>query len=504
MPLERDEGEYAYAGQLILRGVPPYKLVYSMKLPGTYTAYALLMAVLGQTPAGIHLGLLLLNSATIALLYLLATELFGGIAGLVTAATYGLLSTSASVLGLAAHATHFVVFAAAAGLVVLLRAIKQKRLHLFFLSGILLGLAFLMKQPGILFGVFATFYVLTSEWAYPIQWKSLLTRLALLLSGIALPCMLTGLVLLRTGVFQKFWFWTVSYANQYGTINRFNDGLERLLTSFPQVAKNFVVIWLLAAAGATAFWWCSKVRRHKIFALGFLSFSFLAICPGFYFREHYFILMLPAVSLLVGTAVRSAMYVLEERTQSDFLVALPCVVFLVVFAVALLSEGDLLFQMDPLSASRAIYPGQPFPEASMIGDYVREHSNPSARIAVLGSEPEIYFYARRPSATGYIYTYPLMEKQPYASFMQNEMISEIETARPEFVVLVKFPRSWLRGPDSDKHILEWMMQYVREQYDVVGVADLQSLDHTEYRWDTEAVSYQPLSPYAVFLFRRHA
>ena len=34
-PLERDEGEYAYAGQLMLQGIPPYKLAYNMKLPGT-------------------------------------------------------------------------------------------------------------------------------------------------------------------------------------------------------------------------------------------------------------------------------------------------------------------------------------------------------------------------------------------------------------------------------------------------------------------------------------
>ena len=57
-PLERDEGEFAYAGQLLLQGVPPYKLAYNMKLPGTYIAYAALMAVFGQTTAGIHLGLL--------------------------------------------------------------------------------------------------------------------------------------------------------------------------------------------------------------------------------------------------------------------------------------------------------------------------------------------------------------------------------------------------------------------------------------------------------------
>ena len=38
-PLERDEGEYAYAGQLMLQGIAPYQLVYSMKLPGTFAAY---------------------------------------------------------------------------------------------------------------------------------------------------------------------------------------------------------------------------------------------------------------------------------------------------------------------------------------------------------------------------------------------------------------------------------------------------------------------------------
>jgi len=40
IPLERDEGEYAYAGQLTLQGIPPYKLAYSMKFPGTFTKCA--------------------------------------------------------------------------------------------------------------------------------------------------------------------------------------------------------------------------------------------------------------------------------------------------------------------------------------------------------------------------------------------------------------------------------------------------------------------------------
>src|SRR5947199_10037617 len=67
MPLERDEGEYAYAGQLILQGIPPYKLAYNMKFPGIYAAYALLMLLFGKTTAVVQLGLLLVNEISIVL-----------------------------------------------------------------------------------------------------------------------------------------------------------------------------------------------------------------------------------------------------------------------------------------------------------------------------------------------------------------------------------------------------------------------------------------------------
>ena len=60
-PLERDEGEYAYAGQLILQGVPPYTLAYNMKFPGTYYAYSAILAVFGETPWGIRAGLLCIS-----------------------------------------------------------------------------------------------------------------------------------------------------------------------------------------------------------------------------------------------------------------------------------------------------------------------------------------------------------------------------------------------------------------------------------------------------------
>ena len=115
-PLERDEGEYAYAGQLILQGIPPYQLAYNMKLPGTYAAYAAVMAVFGQTPAGIHSGIIIVNAASIFLVFLITKKLFDPTAAAAAGAIFGLFTIRPILVGLAGHATHFVTLVALASI----------------------------------------------------------------------------------------------------------------------------------------------------------------------------------------------------------------------------------------------------------------------------------------------------------------------------------------------------------------------------------------------------
>jgi hypothetical protein len=109
IPLERDEGEYAYAGQLLLQGIPPYQLAYNMKFPGTYAVYAVIMAIFGQTIAGIHLGLLLANLATITLIFFVGWRLVSMPAGVAAGSAYAVLCISPSLLALAANTEHFVL-----------------------------------------------------------------------------------------------------------------------------------------------------------------------------------------------------------------------------------------------------------------------------------------------------------------------------------------------------------------------------------------------------------
>ncbi len=98
---------------------------------------------------------------------------------------------------------------------------------------------------------------------------------------------------------------------------------------------------------------------------------------------------------------------------------------------------------------------------------IRAQTRPADKIAVLGSEPEIYFYAHRHAATGYVYTYPLVENHAFASKMQGEMIDQIEAERPEIIVYVDDSSSWNTHPGSDPHIFDWWKTDWGDKMDLV-------------------------------------
>jgi 4-amino-4-deoxy-L-arabinose transferase-like glycosyltransferase len=491
IPLERDEGEYAYAGQLILQGIPPYELAYNMKLPGTYFAYAAGMALFGQSTAGVHLMLLVVNSLSCIFVFLLGRKLAGNrnagrnantlgntqgsapgnVGGLAACASYAVLSMSPAVLGMAAHATHFVVFFALPGLLLFWEALGSGRRRTFFLAGLLFGLAFLMKQPGLCFGLFGFAMLLGRG----IGDRSIFTRsfrLTLLSYGAAVALPFAGFCLVAwgSGIWERFWFWTFQYAASYGTGNSLADGYHALASYCHDTLRVYAGFCVLAVAGLVATLWgrpraaqaaaeAAEPRNATVFVLGLLFFSFVGTAAGLYFREHYFILMLPAFALLVGLAVESLATLGSSRMRVVAAVLLGLVLPDNVWA-----QRRLFFESTRGEVCERLYPGNPFPECVAVGRWIREHSTPEARVAVVGSEPQIYFYARRHSATGYIYTYALMEAQPYASLMQREMIQEIERAQPEFLVIVENPFSWLKRATSDEAIFEWAGKYADRNY----------------------------------------
>ena len=609
MPIERDEGEYAYAGQLILQGVPPYKEAYNMKLPGTYAAYAVIMAVFGQSPAGIHLGLALVNAASIVLVFRLGRRLLDDAAGVAAAVAFALLSLSPSVLGLAAHATHFVVLAALSGTWLLLKALDRpppvqsqetgnssqnpasslqphatrttqhapprgsefdvqgskfdvrrstlpallpqpstRDYRLLAASGLLFGLAFLMKQHGLFFGLFGALYLL---WVRGGQWlaasgvrtqqpgvRSLRERtgfaptnpasraaLARLIRGLGcfalgwlLPCGLTCLVLWWAGVLPQFVFWTLTYAVKYASAISLVNGPDMLRAALHVVIGPNLVFWVLPWIGALVMWWeerfearkdksksevpspRSKVQsprselegqqagaRHssfvnrkfpipcpRFFLTALLFCSLASASVGLYFREHYFITVLPVLALLTGVAVSRALHLLKhDQTIELFLALLILGMFVIAVGAALIGHGPVWLALPQAQAMRSVFGSTLFAETARAADYLKSHTTRDARVAVLGSEPEIYFLSRRRSASGHIYMYPLMEEHPYALKMQEEMIREIERARPEYMIYIDDEFSWLPRPHSQQRIFDWWKAYWAANLDLVMTLEVE-------------------------------
>jgi Dolichyl-phosphate-mannose-protein mannosyltransferase len=507
IPLERDEGEYAYAGQLILQGIPPYKLAYNMKFPGTYAGYALIMSSFGQTIHGIHLGLLLINIATIALIFLVGRQLINTVAGITAAASYAVLSVSPSVLGLAAHATNFVVLPVLGGILLLLKEqqltvpawSRSKQLVRLFASGLLFGIGALMKQPGLLIIPFGPIYIVWNDLNRRLSLNRMLLRILVFVAGAAVPLGITSLILWCAGVFDTFWFWTIYYARQYGSLVPLSQAPRIFLRNANEVVMTGWPIWMLAGIGALTGFWHQRMRTSIVFLVGFFFFSALAVGPGLYFRTHYFILVLPAVSLLAGAAIGIFTEILQARLI--LLRFVPLLLFAAALSVPILLDKKIFFDVSPNQACGLIYPENPFLESVRIGTYLREHSELGDTIAVLGSEPEIYFYSHRHSATGYIYTYGLMESQKYAHQMQEEMIREIEGARPKYLISVAMGYSWLRRPDSEPTIFTWANEYMAQNYTAAGFVNIKPTE-TDYFFGDVPQTVETLKDY-ILIYRRN-
>ncbi len=260
-PLERDEGEYAYAGQLILQGILPYQApsLYKYKLPGIYFVYALIIGLFGETQSGVHAGLLVANIATVILLFLLAKRLFGPIAGLVTGATYAIVSVSTSTQGVFAHAEHFVVLAVVAGVLLLLSALDCNSYWKLFFSGVLLGLAYVVRQHGagfVLFG--AVYFIWDVIKRMRDRWKTVVLRFLVFCLGVVFLFLLICVVLFIGGVFEKFWFWTFDYARKYVIMMPYRVGVESFFKQLARVITPSILIWLLAGWG-----FCALLRHKK-------------------------------------------------------------------------------------------------------------------------------------------------------------------------------------------------------------------------------------------------
>jgi 4-amino-4-deoxy-L-arabinose transferase-like glycosyltransferase len=344
-PLERDEGEYAYTGQLLLRGIPPYKLAYNMKFPGTYFAYAGLMAVCGETTEGIHVGIALVTSLTAILVGVLGRTLFGNCAGVLAAASQVLLAATPATFGLAGHATHFVALFTTAGALVLVQAGERPVLWRGILAGTCFGVAILMKQHAVLLAGAGLAWLGWWSWRQRASLSGT-TRLKFLAAygmGCVAPLLIIGMALAAAGVWPSFRFWTIQYAAQYASAASIKTAWPSFLNGFTPVFQAAWPLWILGLMGIGLI----GARRDRFLAtigIVLLVGGMLAAVPGYHFRGHYFLAAVPGLAILIGATWESAWKRIQDRSGRMILGGM----MLVAMAVSVGSNREIWFQLPPM------------------------------------------------------------------------------------------------------------------------------------------------------------
>src|SRR5262249_24084794 len=96
-------------------------------------------------------------------------------------------------------------------------------------------------------------------------------------------------------------------------------------------------------------------------------------------------------------------------------------------------------QGTPEQKARRLYGPETFPESPVVGRFLAGRSTPEDTVFILGSEPQILYYAERKSASRFIFVYPLMFPTPATERYCQEVIDELRRNGPAFIITVFFP-----------------------------------------------------------------
>src|SRR6266446_5604323 len=151
IPLERDEGEYAYIAWRLGHNELPYRDWFDQKPPAVFYVYRLALILPFEPIRAIHFVALLFSAASVCALFFLALRFMDRFWGWVAAALFALLSADPLVQGTAANTEHFMLCPLILSIIAFISAASRRDRKLLFilLAGALTGIAAMFKQVAI-------------------------------------------------------------------------------------------------------------------------------------------------------------------------------------------------------------------------------------------------------------------------------------------------------------------------------------------------------------------
>jgi hypothetical protein len=449
IPLVRDEGEYAYSGWLIGKNILPYQNSFMQKPPMIIYTYAL---------AGLFNSDAFWPARTLSLIFAFFSMM---LVGLTVKKIYDSKSAWASMWLLApmlmlpmqdqfgANVEQFLILPLAGLFAISVYKEISPSKTVCVLAGIIGSAAFLYKYTAI-----PLILAIVGFWAVGMRRKSKnasqvgRSLLWLLIGFVAGSLLILSYFLVKDGG-ASLVDATIVFNQQY--ISAGQMGMSAAADMLMQFGKYW---WILL--GFLLYFIFVRPKRW-----GFLLtiFTVAAFSSFGSLYGHYYVPLTLFWAAICGIAIAdiSRKLSLKMRWQEN----------IVFFSLIILTLAILLFPLkDQLFVStdkmqEIKLAGQPFGEAVVAAEKVRQLTSNEDRILVAGSEPEIYYYSKRLSSTRFVIFYPLTLPTPLAEGYQRQAIDEIESNPPKFIVLVQSNLSWLMSENTPNYIFPSIMNRIR-------------------------------------------
>lgn len=447
-PFERDEGQYAAIGQEILRGGIPYRDAIEIKPPGVFYLYALAIKLFGATPEGIRIFTSIYATLTVISVYAFARRIAGVRAGLFAALTYGVFSTLPMYQGSSSNSEVFLVLPLTAGTLFFVMVLESGERKFLCYSGICAALAMIIKTvalPVIVFELLLIAFIRSGKE----RWKDVLKDGVAFVLPLIISAALTCSYFALRGGFEDFYYWNVLFPSTYKasgiTGPRLSVVVKHLMPSllFPMTVALFSLPW---------FWSCKRTLSG-LFTLLLIPAAWCVVAlPGKFF-PHYFITMIPFLSIPAGIALAHLSSVRK-----------PVALFFLAVAIILLGfsikENYRFYTVYPPETVSMKKYGSIFVSAVPVAKYLKEHTVPDDYIFQWGLEPEIYFLADRRSPVPYLTSVSVgWSKDPEKA--RRALLEALLTKKPKYIV---FQNEWGYWPGFQEVKTVIDVYYVHDKF----------------------------------------
>jgi hypothetical protein len=257
---------------------------------------------------------------------------------------------------------------------------RRNRLLLALASaGALTGIAVLVKQSAFDAGLAAIVFLLWRER------RRGLAPASVVLAGALVPIAIAAASAARL---SDWLYAVVGYRFQGDSIltGSIPARIHQLWLSLPPAGKALGALALLAALG-----W----RRAPLLARIWLGAAAIGVLGGGNFHPHYYLQLVPPLSLLAAVGVRT-LWLSAPR---------PAIAAAAAAAVATLVLALPVAWASPRQQAETIWPRDPhLVHDAVLARYVRAHTRPSQRVLAVWADADLYYLADRRPAVRYLWS----------------------------------------------------------------------------------------------------